>query len=158
MRPIVAKDLMTTDILTVEPELTIEQLATFLIDNEISGAPVMENGRAIGVVSLVDVAAATSEQNAPLLSGPAPDYYARGWEIELDDVEARRFRAPGESRTVRDIMSRAVYAVEEETPISDVAEIMVDAHLHRLLVLRDGEVVGLVAASDLLGLLIDDPT
>ena len=63
MRPIVARDLMTTDVLTVSQEMTVSELARFLSDNEITGAPVENGGgKVVGVVSVVDIARTDSEQ------------------------------------------------------------------------------------------------
>jgi len=52
----IAKDIMTKNIITVEPTMTIKKLAMTLIKNQISGAPVTgKNGRIIGVVSEADI-------------------------------------------------------------------------------------------------------
>jgi CBS domain-containing protein len=54
----IAKDLMTTDIITVEPTMPIKQLAMTLIKNQISGAPVTDKkGKIIGIVSEADLIA-----------------------------------------------------------------------------------------------------
>lgn len=53
-----AKDIMTRDIITVTPTMTIKQLAMTLIKNQVSGAPVTgKNGKIIGVVSEADIVA-----------------------------------------------------------------------------------------------------
>lgn len=53
-----AKDIMTRDIVTVTPTMTIKQLAMTLIKNQVSGAPVVgRNGKIIGVVSEADIVA-----------------------------------------------------------------------------------------------------
>ena len=51
----------------------------------------------------------------------------------------------------------AILAVDEEMPIGRVAEKMIDARIHRLLVTRDRKVVGILSTTDLLGLLVDEP-
>ncbi|MGB5295549.1 MAG: CBS domain-containing protein [Thermoanaerobaculia bacterium] len=52
-------------------------------------------------------------------------------------------------------MTPSVFAVEAEAPINTVAQSMMDSHLHRLLVVREGKVVGIVSTSDLLSLLAE---
>lgn len=53
-----AKDIMTRDIITVSPTMTIKNLAMTLIKNQISGAPVAgKNGKIVGVVSEADIVA-----------------------------------------------------------------------------------------------------
>jgi CBS domain-containing protein len=53
-----AKDLMTTEVITVGPAMTIKQLALTLIKNQISGAPVVDQrGKIVGIVSEADLVA-----------------------------------------------------------------------------------------------------
>ena len=52
-------------------------------------------------------------------------------------------------------MTTEIQSVAEDATVSEVAMAMLKGHLHRLLVLRDGRVVGIISTSDLLGLLID---
>ena len=67
-----------------------------------------------------------------------------------------RLRLEGEGLLVREIMTPAVYSVPEDLPVSRVAETMIDSHIHRLLVTRGTQVVGIITTSDLLGLLVDE--
>ena len=54
----IAKDIMTKDIITVSPKMTIKKLALTLIKNQISGAPVAEkSGKIVGIVSEADIVA-----------------------------------------------------------------------------------------------------
>lgn len=65
----IAKDIMTKDIITVEPTMTIKKLATMLIKNQISGAPVAgKNGRIIGVVSEADIVAKKGKDVKAIMS------------------------------------------------------------------------------------------
>ncbi|MGH7826198.1 MAG: CBS domain-containing protein, partial [Candidatus Binatia bacterium] len=54
----IAKEIMTRDVITVKPTLAVKDLATVLIKNQISGAPVADNsGKIVGVVSEADILA-----------------------------------------------------------------------------------------------------
>ena len=54
----IARDIMTKDVITVNPTTTVKNLATILIKNQISGAPVVaKNGKLIGIVSEADIVA-----------------------------------------------------------------------------------------------------
>lgn len=129
MRPITAGDLMNPELLTLPDDMTVAEAAGFLLENEISGAPVEDqNGEIVGVVSLVDIVA----------SALAPD-----GEADLEDL------------LVADIMTPEVTAVSEDATVSEVATAMLNGHVHRLLVTREGNAVGLVSTSDLLGLLVE---
>ena len=156
MRALTAKDLMNPQVLAVPETMTVRELAAFLVDNEISGAPVEDSeGRLVGVVSFTDVGLAASEGAAPERARSSPDYFVRGWEDSASAEELRGFHVEDGDMTVREIMTPAVYSVAEDTPVAELAETMIDGHIHRLLVTRDGKVVGIVSASDLLGLLIE---
>jgi predicted transcriptional regulator len=144
MRPITAGDLMNPEILTVDADMTVRELAAFLVENEISGAPVQDDeGRIVGVVSLVDVAAAHSES-------------------EDGDAESSPFGARSEPNgdggrdnlMVADVMTPMVYSVTEDATVSEVASAMLKGHLHRVLVTREDRAVGIISTSDLLGLLV----
>ena len=82
MRPINARDLMNPVPLTVSETMSIGELATFLTDNEISGAPVVDHeGRLVGVVSVVDLARADSEKSdSTSWSAVRTDSYADDWD------------------------------------------------------------------------------
>jgi CBS domain-containing protein len=52
----IARDIMTKDLITVAPTMTVKQLASTLIKNQVSGAPVTgKNGKIIGIVSEADI-------------------------------------------------------------------------------------------------------
>lgn len=64
-----AKDIMTRDIITVKPSMTVKQLAMLLIKNQISGAPVAaEDGKIIGVVSESDILSKKARQVKGIMS------------------------------------------------------------------------------------------
>jgi CBS domain-containing protein len=64
-----AKDIMTRDVITVTPTMTVKALAITLIKNQISGAPVADkNGKIVGVVSESDIVAKKGKQVSAIMS------------------------------------------------------------------------------------------
>jgi len=64
-----AKHIMTTDVITVSPNTTIRNLAMTLIKNQISGAPVSgKNGKIVGVVSEADIVAKKGKDVKAIMS------------------------------------------------------------------------------------------
>ncbi len=158
MRALIARDVMSPDLLTVTDDMTVAELAEFLVENEISGAPVADaEGRLIGVVSLSDVARAMTGRDQAVLSHAEPDFYLRGWEEKFNAEDLAGLRVADSDATVGEIMTPSIFAVDEETPISQVAERMIDSKIHRLLVTRETKPVGIVTTTDLLGLLVEEP-
>jgi CBS domain-containing protein len=147
MRPIVASDLMNPDVVTVPEDMRLKALAAFLVSHEISGAPVVDaEGHLVGVVSMFDVARASTQpelRGGFLQSVREPEPLA----IDGDDVD--------DELTVGDVMTPSVFTLGDDAPVSALAALMVHHHLHRVLIVRDDEVVGIVSSSDLLGLLIE---
>ena len=157
MRAITAADLMNPEVLTVPENMTIRELARFLTDNEITGAPVEDtNGKLIGVVSVVDIAAVASDDGNVTTDRSSPDFYVRGWEDKIAPEEIRNFRVDNEDLLVGEIMTPTVYSVTEDASVSELASMMLRGHLHRLLVTRDERPIGIVSTSDLLGLFVDE--
>jgi CBS domain-containing protein len=65
----IAKDIMTRDIITVTPTMTVKNLAMTLIKNQISGAPVSaRNGKIVGVVSEADIVAKKGKDVRAIMS------------------------------------------------------------------------------------------
>lgn len=156
MSALIAKDLMNTELLTVQDDMTVAELAEFLIDNEISGAPVEDaDGRLVGVVSLSDVVRAMTGRDQAVLTHSEPEFYQRGWEEKWNAEDIAGLRVADAEETVGEIMTPSIFAVDEETPIGKVAARMIDSKIHRLLVTRERKVVGILTTTDLLGLLVD---
>ncbi len=147
-----ARDVMNPKVITLSEDLAVHQAAAFLVDHEISGAPVTDDeGNLVGVVSLTDIAQVTSETAASL----QPDFYLRGWEYHLDRDELNQIRIRDEGLKVSDIMTPTVFTIPEDTPISEIARTMVAGRIHRLFVTQDDEVVGIIATLDLLKVLAE---
>lgn len=153
MRPITASDLMNPEVLTVHTDMTVRELASFLIDNEISGAPVADGeGRLVGVVSLADIAAAATGEDRSGEDGSG--YFGRAWDDSLDEEDVEDL--PLDGMRVADIMTPQVFSVKEDATVSEIASLMLKGHLHRLLVTREDRAVGIITTSDLLGLLVGE--
>ena len=154
MTSIVAQDLMTADVLTVRDDTTLKELASFCRDKRITGAPVRDaKEKIVGVVSLVDHAPADAERPAPEVASAASDFYVRNWESL---PKLREFHPTGEPRRVRDVMSPEIFAVGPFSTVRDIARTMLRHHVHRLLVLEEDRLLGVLTTTDLLRVLAGD--
>ena len=148
------KDLMNPDIMTVADEMTTDDLARYLIEREISGAPVVDSqGHLIGVVSMTDIGRSMAEPSdfaSPRSSGfyrdDAPD-------LTLEDLGQRYVEE--RAVTVRDVMTPVVHQVPVTASVAEVARIMVDQHIHRLVVTQGKDPVGIITSMDLLKMVAD---
>ena len=118
MKDLRAKDIMNTDVITVRDDMTVEELAKFLTEREILGAPVVDSeGEVVGVVSCTDIA-----QNAVQGNKAKIDFFGQGWEDKIDPEEIQDLAIENESLPVREIMTPTIYTVPEETPLSKIAK------------------------------------
>lgn len=132
--------LMTKDVFTVAPELSLKDAAALLSEKRISGAPVCDpDGVVLGVISEADII--RKEQGlAPEVHGLAR-WFTRLFDGELDKVEAR---------TVREAMTAPALTVRPLDPVAKAARLMVEHRINRLPVVAfDGELVGIVTRADL---------
>jgi CBS domain-containing protein len=156
MRLITASDLMNPRVLTIRHDMRVPELANFLVANDISGAPVEDgSGKLVGVVSLNDLAEVLADDGEEDGDRGAV-FFASEWDEGLSADEIEDLPADATALTVADIMTPEVYTVNEETPVSEIAEAMIANHVHRLLVTREDRVVGIISTSDLLGLLVEE--
>jgi len=149
-----AKDIMSTDVTTVDFEDRLTDVYQIFVEKEISGAPVVGDGdRLVGVVSIRDLLRAIEEESDP---GLDESYYFHNYDnwarteglSEIEDFQDRLGR-----RTVAEVMTNNVISVAPNAPISKIAALVRKNHIHRVLVLDDDKLVGLVSLFDLIRLL-----
>ena len=159
MKELTAADVMSPEVLSVPPEMTIHELACFLTEHQITGAPVLDHGgRLVGVVSETDLAEAETERVETVDDRSDPEADLRGWEDEAEPDEMRELQLHVTSaQTVGEIMTPTAYTVPHDTTVGEVARTMVTGRIHRLLVTRAGRVVGIVTTLDLLKTLYSGP-
>ncbi len=147
-----ARDIMRTDVLSVSEDMNVRELAGLLTDRMISGAPVVdEDNQLCGVVSLTDIVANEGKRQAIRGGEHVGDFFLQGWEDELDETDLRPFHVIGDDdMSVSDIMTSIIYSVDESASLAEMADAMISGRIHRLLVTRNGEMVGIVSTMDLL--------
>jgi CBS domain-containing protein len=138
-----AADLMKAPVLTIPQDTPLREAARLLSRSGISGAPVVdEGGRCVGVLSSSDFVT-WAGKGGEESRGEAVHFIAPWGEVidvdESADNEVRRYLTP------------QPVAVTADTPLGDVAEKMVAAHIHRVLVVREGhQPCGIITSTDVL--------
>lgn len=167
------RDIMNPAVVTVAPDTTVRQLARMLADEEISGAPVVdEAGSLQGVVSATDVVRLAAEDADVRLASSAfstdrppardPD------EDEEPDPDPYGFFLPEDSPfagegildqfteteldtvTVADIMTPVTFSVAPGDTVRELADFLVRGRIHRAVVLEDDRLLGIVTSGDVL--------
>ena len=138
-----AAHIMTRTVLSVRPETTILEAARLMLLHEISGLPVVDSqGHIVGMVTEGDflrrAETGTRRQRSRWM-----EFFVGPGRLAEDYV-----RSTG--RRVEDVMTQPVRTIDEDTPLSDVVELMERHRIKRLPVARDRKVVGMVSRANLL--------
>ncbi len=148
------KDLMNPHIMTVADEMTTDELARYLIEREISGAPVVDSqGHLIGVVSMTDISRNMAEASNFASSRSSGFYRNDAADFTLEDLGQRDVEE--RAVTVRDVMTAVIHQVPVTASVAEVARIMVEQHIHRLVVTQGKDPVGIITTMDLLKMVAD---
>jgi CBS domain-containing protein len=150
--PLTARDIMTTTVVTTEPDTPIRMVARRLLDHGISAVPVVNpDGVPIGMVSEGD-----------LIGREEPDRLARRdwWLAVLNGSQPLdadfQARLGAKDRTARDVMAAPLVTVSEDTAVNDIARLLAIHHIKRVPVVTDGRLAGIVSRADLLRALAAD--
>jgi len=153
-----AMDVMTTNVITVDPDTSVQALATLLSERGISGVPVVDkDGRLVGIVSEGDLlhrAETGTERRTQRRRSRWLDTFAADQEAARDYVKAH-------GRSVQEIMTREVISVSDTTELADIATLLETKRIRRVPVVRDGKLVGIVSRANLvraLAMMKNQPT
>jgi acetoin utilization protein AcuB len=126
---------MSHPVISVTPETPVhEALAMFKKEN-IRRAPVIKNGKLLGIVSDSDL----------LNASPSPATTLSIWEVNYLVSKV----------TVKQVMTKKVKTIDVDTPIEDAARVMADSKIGGMPVTRNGKIVGMITATDLFKVLLE---
>lgn len=141
-----ARDIMTREVLVVKAEDKVEKAARILLENKISGIPVVdEEDRVIGIISEKDLIIKAGE-----LKGP---FYITLFDSIIFLENTMRFNNNLKKYTaskVKDAMTTKVVSVDEDEPVTNIVKIMQDKKINRVPVLRHGKLIGIITRNDIL--------
>ena len=128
------RDIMTRDVVSATPDMTIRDAMQLLSERHLSGAPVVDGGKVVGVFSASDLL---------------------GFLADLNDMTPsltfRRRKArttPLEDVTVDEVMTRKVQSLPPDCSIDEAAALMGAKQIHRVLVMQGDILCGIVTTSD----------
>lgn len=114
-----ASDIMTTDVLTVTPDMSVDEVRDLLFQHGVHGVPVVDHSeRLVGIVSVVDLAGKLGTR-------------------------------------VLHIMAHNPVTASEDASVGEIASLMLTHRVRRVPVLREGRLVGIIGASDIIRAFLD---
>ncbi len=145
---LLARDIMNRELIVVTSEMDIREAAKLLLDNEISGAPVVDDkGDLTGVISLTDIVYYNLTRDDELVYDTSfyettrmeGRHLPKGFQIE--DCNTAR---------VADVMTPVVHSVSERATLEAISRKMARHNIHRLIVRRGTRASGIISSIDVL--------
>jgi CBS-domain-containing membrane protein len=141
-----ARDIMTREVVIIEPEASVETLARLLEEHRISGVPVLDaQGGLVGVVTQSDLVQRSRDLDLP----PALNILDLHLFLETPSHFQKRLEKLLGNK-VKDVMTKDPITVAPDTPVQEIAGLMSTKGVHTLPVLESGKLVGIVGKLDLI--------
>jgi len=137
-----ARDVMTTHVITISPNATIQDVAELLLQHRISALPVLnQDGALVGIVSEGDL----------LRRSEVGTDRRRSWWLRMligqETLAAEYVKA--HATNVADVMTKKVIAADPMTPLSEIATLLERHSIKRVPIVKDGRLVGIVTRANL---------
>jgi CBS domain-containing protein len=139
-----ASDVMVTNVITVGPDASVQEVANILLTNRISALPVVDDhGGLIGIVSEGDL----------IRRAELGTERRRSWWLEIFAGESKEAIAieyvKSHASKVGDVMTREVITATPDTPLRDIATLLEKKSIKRVPIVERGKIVGLVSRANL---------
>ncbi|HKY98506.1 MAG TPA: CBS domain-containing protein [Gemmatimonadaceae bacterium] len=119
---------MTSTVVTISPETTVRETMEALATNHLSGVPVVVRDKVVGVVSMTDIL---------------------NFMVTAPQRKSGEIEKPVDQTTAADLMTDEIFSVRSTSSIRSAAALMQKRGIHRVLVIDDGKLLGIVSALDI---------
>jgi CBS domain-containing protein len=142
-----AADVMVTNVITIQPDASVREVAKILLANRISAVPVVDKSdRLLGIVSEADLihrAEIGTERSS-----------SRWLELLVGNHTLAQNFIKSHARRIADVMTRDVITVTASTPLGEIVRLFEKHRIKRVPVVDNGKIVGIVARANLLQALL----
>lgn len=145
------KDVMNPNVIFCKPDNTVREAAKILKENNISGAPILEGEKLVGIISEADLLRLLIVPKKRDLWLPSPFEVI---EIPIRELisweETKRMLSDVGSTKLEEIMTKDVHTISSKASIEEASEHMIRHRINRLPVTEDNRVVGIVTRGDII--------
>jgi CBS domain-containing protein len=156
-----ASDIMVRSVVTLKPSDTLADAAAVMLQEQISGAPVIDaTGACVGVLSASGILGAEDKVAQERRKVAESSFWNSNLALPMSVyagklAEVREKIAPAAEQPVERFMTSDLVSVTPDTPLRDVVENMINAHVHRVVVLGpERRLRGIVSTTDVLAALL----
>lgn len=146
------KDIMTINVIKVQPDTRVSKIARLMSDYDVSGLPVVDaNDKVVGVVTELDMIVRNTHFDLPrfivfmdsIIPLETPSHYEERLEKVL-------------GTTAQEIMSEPAVTIGPEATIEELTELMVNRRMNPIPVVEGERLVGIVSRSDIIHLMAEN--
>ncbi|MFH0710946.1 MAG: CBS domain-containing protein [Candidatus Aenigmatarchaeota archaeon] len=156
----IAKEFMNQEVVYLHPEAMIFDVARVFSEKGISGAPVVENDKVIGMISLSDI---IKFMTLKLMDAEIISHEPQGLSFLLlnlvklgkDFIDFKKELERISKLEIKYMMSKDIVSIKPDANLIEVAEVMEKHDVNRLPVIEDGRLIGIIARADLIKALIE---
>ncbi len=152
-----AKDVMRQDVIKVHADMKLRDLARLLQEKHISGVPVVDHrNKLVGVVSQTDIIRFYATY--PGARKEDHPYFKSGDEARGSEESAVLKEAVDDfgEKKVQEIMTESPFAADENTRVTEIARMMTELHMHRVIIVdEDLSLAGVITTMDMVKVLAD---
>lgn len=145
-------DIMSRNVITIQPSTSVGQIARLMSDHGISGLPVVDDGgRVVGVVTELDMIVRNTRFKMPtffvildsIIYLETPQHFQERLEQVL-------------GTTAEEIMSKPAVTISPGATIEELAELMIDQRINPIPVVENDRLIGIVSRSDIIRLMAEE--
>ncbi len=145
------KDIMTTEVVVAHPDTSVNLVARLMAGRDISGVPVVDEGRVVGIVTELDLIVRNTRLEPPAF------FQILDARIPLETPAQFRERLQHMLGTLaRDVMTEKVVTIGPDEELEALAELMVKRRVNPVPVVENGRLVGIVSRSDIIRMMARD--
>lgn len=144
---------MTKTVITCAPADAIEDIVKLMSEKNISGVPVVDHGKLVGMITEEDIMkllAVPKKSNTLWLPSPLEVILEIPFRELMQIRDLQHAYTDLGHKPVKEVMHKEVWTTTPETDIEDAAAEMVRRKVNRLPVLMDGKLIGIVTRDDII--------
>jgi CBS domain-containing protein len=145
------RDIMTTEVVVAHPDTSVNLVARLMDGRDISGVPVAEDGRVVGIITELDLIVRNTRLEPPaffqILDARFP--------LETPGQYKERIRHMLGTHA-RDVMTEKVVTIGPDEELEALAELMVKRRVNPVPVVENERLVGIVSRSDIIRMMAHD--
>jgi CBS-domain-containing membrane protein len=156
-----ASDVMARNVVSLRSDETMARAAELFLKEQLTGAPVVDDsGKCVGVLSVTDLAGAETKVDSKRAEIASSSLFASGLTLPESVYEERLLEVrdeiiPSSDQPIRQFMTSDVVGVRGDTPLAVIIQDMIDAHIHRVVVLDENrKLLGIISTTNILAALL----